>query len=142
MTQSRREESLLAQMKAGPEHCGQEIRESEEEKAQRLVGEQMRARGDGLTEEGGTEKAEIPKRITHHDSRLDLQAEKGRRAGGGCRQNVGARRGGGLNPTCDRRPSQAVRTAFDLVAAIDRGSPTQAQLPTRQRLDGKMKIRR
>jgi putative transposase len=36
---------LLAQMKAGPEHFGKEIRESEEEKAERLVGAEIKKLG-------------------------------------------------------------------------------------------------
>jgi REP element-mobilizing transposase RayT len=36
---------LLAQMKAGPEHFGEEIRESEEEKAERLIKEELKVLG-------------------------------------------------------------------------------------------------
>jgi hypothetical protein len=36
---------LLAQTKAGPEHFGEEIRESEAEKAERLIHEELKALG-------------------------------------------------------------------------------------------------
>ena len=61
-------QELLAQMKAGPEHYGPEVRESSEEKARQLIEAELRAlgwRAADLTRhrKGAPEKVRIAQRL-------------------------------------------------------------------------------